>query len=181
MRYLQILIVACAMMYPASAQEIPHEFGDVTKVNLNENFDFLLGEIKNLKQELARVRDRQVVSLPIGTIISWDPIIREANGRPTGDARPVPQGWSICNGTKGTPSLSDTFLMGSDSVVGAGRRGGANSVNKVAETSKGNGSMRKADTDHRETEFSVVHTHSVSIEFDNRPSFYTVVYLCKVQ
>jgi hypothetical protein len=181
MRYLQIIIVACAMIYPASAQEIPHEFGDVTKVNLNENFDFLLGEIKNLKQELARVRERQVISLPIGTIISWDPIIREANGRPTGDARPVPQGWSICNGTKGTPSLSDTFLMGSDSVVRAGQKGGANSVNKVFKTGKGNETMRQARTDNSKKEFSVIHTHSVSIEFDNRPSFYTVVYLCKIQ
>ena len=40
-------------------------------------------------------------SLPVGTITMW-----------AGQAHQVPEGWHICDGTKGTPNLQDNFPCG---------------------------------------------------------------------
>lgn len=39
----------------------------------------------------------------------------------------VPTGWHICNGTNGTPDLTDRFIVG-DTAVGTGTAGGTQSV-----------------------------------------------------
>ena len=50
-------------------------------------------------------------SLPTGTIVMW-----------SGSAADVPDGWGICDGSKGTPNLIDRFIKGASS---AGDIGGA--------------------------------------------------------
>lgn len=52
-------------------------------------------------------------SLPIGTIVMW-----------YGAALDVPAGWTICNGTNGTPDLRDKFVIGAGTSVGLGQSGG---------------------------------------------------------
>lgn len=50
--------------------------------------------------------------LPIGSIIMF-------NG-----SSPIPDGWAVCNGTKGTPNLVNRFVIGCGSVSDIGRTGG---------------------------------------------------------
>ncbi|MCG7972051.1 MAG: hypothetical protein JBO36_15485 [Candidatus Thiodiazotropha taylori] len=63
-------------------------------------------------------------SLPKGSIISWDPVIRDSSGKDTKQRRPIPKGWKVCDGTNGTPDLQNYFLMGADSSASTGEKGG---------------------------------------------------------
>jgi hypothetical protein len=54
-------------------------------------------------------------TLPIGSIIMW-----------YGEYQNVPTGWSICDGTGGTPDLRDRFVMGAGLSATYGTQGGAN-------------------------------------------------------
>lgn len=60
-------------------------------------------------------------AFPSGGIIMW-----------SGATSAVPTGWSICDGTNGTPNLVDRFIVGSKTDSGAthdiGDTGGANSL-----------------------------------------------------
>ena len=49
-------------------------------------------------------------ALPIGSVIMW-----------YGDTVAIPAGWSICNGTNGTPDLRDRFIMGAGSSAMGGQ------------------------------------------------------------
>ena len=55
-------------------------------------------------------------SLPIGSILAYAGVL--------GD---IPTGWAICDGTNGTPDLTDSFVMGG-TLAQKGQTGGANSV-----------------------------------------------------
>ena len=48
--------------------------------------------------------------MPIGSVIMW-----------YGDTVDIPDGWSICNGTNGTPDLRDRFIMGAGSSAMGGQ------------------------------------------------------------
>ena len=58
--------------------------------------------------------------LPVGTIIAWDSLIRDTNRNFTGKTRTVPKGWLICDGTNGTPDLTNRVLRGVQSTNIAG-------------------------------------------------------------
>lgn len=134
------------------------------------------------------------LDIPIGAIISWDPLIRNAQGELTGESREVPVGWQICDGSNGTPDLTDRFLKGETSRSSArvGQFGGAAEIAAVADhTHSGNtdntsgpahgtpcsgncGGYRTATHAHRfETSSNGAHSHG-----SNLPPFYTVIYLC---
>ena len=55
-------------------------------------------------------------SLPIGSILAYAGVL--------GD---IPTGWAICDGSSGTPDLTDSFVMGG-TLAQKGQTGGANSV-----------------------------------------------------
>lgn len=59
--------------------------------------------------------------MPIGTIMAWD-----ATDRSGGGQRSVPSGWKLCDGTDGTPDLSNRFLMGVTDRRRSGETGGSN-------------------------------------------------------
>ena len=61
---------------------------------------------------------------PNGAIFSWDAVIRDKDGAPTGEYRSVPDDWQVCNGENRTPDLTGRFLMGAASLSGAGETGG---------------------------------------------------------
>lgn len=50
---------------------------------------------------------------PVGTVIMW-----------YGDPDEVPYGWSLCDGTDGTPDLTNRFIRGAGNTEDAGQTGG---------------------------------------------------------
>jgi microcystin-dependent protein len=56
-------------------------------------------------------------TIPVGGIIMW-----------SGTIATIPTGWSLCNGTNGTPNLQDRFIVGAGSGYAVAATGGANSV-----------------------------------------------------
>lgn len=51
--------------------------------------------------------------LPSGSIIIW-----------SGDSANIPDGWHVCDGTDGTPDLTDKFVLGAGTEHGVGDTGG---------------------------------------------------------
>jgi microcystin-dependent protein len=56
-------------------------------------------------------------SIPIGGIILW-----------SGATTSIPTGWSLCNGTNGTPNLQDRFVVGAGSSYAVNATGGSATV-----------------------------------------------------
>ncbi|WP_250630548.1 hypothetical protein [Rhodoflexus caldus] len=56
-------------------------------------------------------------TVPIGGIIMW-----------SGSIASIPAGWSLCDGSNGTPDLRDRFIVGAGSSYAPGNIGGANQV-----------------------------------------------------
>lgn len=55
--------------------------------------------------------------VPAGSVIMW-----------TGAATAIPGGWALCDGTNGTPNLTDRFLVGAGASYVVGQTGGATSI-----------------------------------------------------
>lgn len=60
---------------------------------------------------------------PIGTIIAYFNILKDSSGNSK-----IPEGWAICDGTKGTPDLRDKFIVGAGGEYNLGEKGGAKNV-----------------------------------------------------
>lgn len=56
--------------------------------------------------------------IPIGGIIMW-----------SGAVGAIPADWSLCDGTAGTPDLTDRFVVGAGAAYAVGAVGGASTVN----------------------------------------------------
>ena len=71
------------------------------------------------RQKIASVAYAQSAAngVPVGGIIMW-----------SGAASAIPQGWALCDGTKGTPNLQDRFIVGAGSGYAVGATGGAASI-----------------------------------------------------
>ena len=54
--------------------------------------------------------------LPTGVILMW-----------SGSVVTIPNGWALCNGTNGTPNLTDRFIMGAGNTYNPGVSGGGSS------------------------------------------------------
>lgn len=55
--------------------------------------------------------------IPTGVIVMW-----------SGSVNSIPSGWYLCNGSNGTPNLTDRFIVGAGSAYAVGVTGGANEV-----------------------------------------------------
>lgn len=55
--------------------------------------------------------------IPRGIIVMW-----------SGSISNIPSGWLLCNGTNGTPNLSDRFVLGTINDAEIGNTGGSNSI-----------------------------------------------------
>jgi len=140
--------------------------------------------IKKLEGYLAQV--------PPGTILPWDPIIRDGSGKPTGQLNPLPKGWAICNGLNGTPNLVGIFLMGAADQRDVGKTGGradipadgdhtpSGSVGISKGGPDGRGFLGKGEAFAANGSFAGTrvpgHTHGG----ENRPPFYSVIYVIKL-
>jgi hypothetical protein len=56
-------------------------------------------------------------TIPVGGIIMW-----------SGSVNDIPAGWTLCNGTQGTPDLRDRFVVGAGKSYNPGQAGGSTSV-----------------------------------------------------
>jgi len=61
--------------------------------------------------------DQLKINMPPGGIIMW-----------SGTVSNVPEGWLLCDGTKGTPDLRDRFIVGAGSTYNPSSIGGNNTV-----------------------------------------------------
>jgi microcystin-dependent protein len=86
----------------------------------------LTAAIGNLQVTTAKIADRSVTAqkldasinfFPTGGIVMW-------SGTPVN----VPSGWTLCDGTNGTPDLRNRFIVGAGSNYSAGATGGSESV-----------------------------------------------------
>src|ERR1700722_1510352 len=75
-------------------------------------------------EERIKKLEGYLAQMPSGTILAWDPIIRDASGTPTGRLHQLPKGWAICNGVNGSPNLAGIFLMGTADQRDVGKTGG---------------------------------------------------------
>jgi microcystin-dependent protein len=71
--------------------------GDKT---LQTNIDVLKNEVS-------------LLAFPVGGIIAWN-----------GSAASIPSGWSLCDGTNGTPNLGNRFILGAGDKYKVGQTGG---------------------------------------------------------
>lgn len=127
---------------------------------------------------------------PDGSILSWDPIERNSDGVATQNRRPIPDGWKICGTSSSTPDLGGRFLIGTTSVRDAGDTGGTATIEGGTHIHTGTTSKVAAEAgrpcsgncyppapSHAHT-FATdpggEHSHG-----DNRPPYYSVVFLCK--
>lgn len=63
-------------------------------------------------------------SFPSGGIIMW-----------SGSIGSIPEGWSLCDGTNGTPDLRNSFVVGSEGIYSIGDTGGNSTVQFPSVTS----------------------------------------------
>lgn len=95
--------------------------------------DYKLFDLEELNWDIINVNKLFVNKIPIlehltniitnnyvpdNIIASWNQSIEK-----------IPLGWYICDGTKGTPNLIDSFILGSDKI---GSIGGSNEIEKIA-------------------------------------------------
>lgn len=103
-------------------------------------------------------------AVPAGVITLW-----------SGSIASIPTGWSLCNGSSGTPDLRDRFVVGAGSSYAVNATGGANTVTLDAtmipahtHTVSSTGTTSGQSAGHTHTFSgttsgqSVTHTHSVS-------------------
>lgn len=60
-------------------------------------------------------QNEPTIDVPSGVIVAW-----------SGTVASIPAGWTICNGTSGTPDLRDRFVVGATGAYAVGASGGSN-------------------------------------------------------
>ena len=122
------------------------------------------------------------VSIPVGGIIMW-----------SGAISAIPAGWTICDGTSGTPNLTDRFVIHADADAAGtnnvGDTGGAHTMAHThpGATTGGPSATVFVDDNSGGTDFNVgseTHTHSggttgAASNTENRPAFYALAYIMK--
>ena len=80
--------------------------------DVNTNIPILDNKITSLNTQVDLIP-----VLPIGIIMIW-----------SGSEDAIPNGWSLCNGSNGTPDLTDKFILGAGAKYGVGSLGGEETV-----------------------------------------------------
>lgn len=80
----------------------------ITAFAVNSNFSFLKNKIDESAGE---------AKAPVGLISIW-----------SGNFSSVPLGWSVCDGSNGTPNLRDRFIIGAGDSYSLNSTGGVNAV-----------------------------------------------------
>lgn len=133
-----------------------------------------------------------MTTLPEGSILAWDPVVRTGDGDPTPNRRSIPEGWRICGTAVSTPDLNGRFLVGTASVRDAGETGGTKTIEGGAHLHSGTTSLVDAKADRpcsgKCYAPTPAHSHTFTTDRggehshgDNRPPFYSVVFLCPIE
>ena len=140
------------------------------------------GASKSANKAEADSQKALLNSVPIGTILPWIPT----------DIQPdIPAGWKICDGTKGTPDLKEKFLVGVRLLNESKKLGGRGDIPDEGNHRHGgqttsvhaNRITYKQGGDNNGVWFE--HSHGIKEDGrhnhggDNRPPFFTVIYIIK--
>ena len=95
----------------------------------------------NIKQRVCTINVyKGTETLPRSTLIVTRLSVSSDSGVPKGSIIPwygslsdIPADWSLCDGSNGTPDLTDRFLLGAGKTYTSGEIGGSNSVEIKAE------------------------------------------------
>jgi hypothetical protein len=103
----------CVFTISASAEQIskPYTFSSGTQAkssDVNANFDVLYTKVNQLDTQLASA------AIPAGVIVMW-------SGLPGN----IPAGWTLCDGSNGSPDLRDKFIIATGGSYSPGQRGGS--------------------------------------------------------
>jgi len=182
---------------------------DLTITDKTADYSITPQNVGNRLTELATLVPQLALPVPLGTIIMYAPATTsEFDGSGLGVASNV-VGWAICNGSNGTPDMRSKFVVGYNSSDAdyntIGETGGQKYVTEVLEHSHfsfnndagGPGPditnttypRRRGDFDdnlsYRITGTSTVPTLGLTsptgiAQPDNRPPYFTVLYLKKI-
>jgi len=104
------LIIICIPILGISTEwEIPNKFKSndpIMAEKFNENYEAIEKKVSELKE----------ATVPTGIIVMWSGLINS-----------IPNGWALCDGTKGTPDLRDRFIMATVTSVSESERIGGRS------------------------------------------------------
>lgn len=119
-------------------------------VNTNITNNYATKSEVNAKITPAEVDSKINAALPRGIISMW-----------SGTELDVPTGWHLCDGSNGTPPLSDKFIMAAGSEFNPGEVGGAHTVTLTANQSGLRGHSHGARIDADEDSPRGSHMHRV--------------------
>jgi len=109
--------------------------------------------------------------VPVGTIVAY-----------SGTIAGIPSGWTLCDGTGGTPNLSDHFVIGEDATYTYDTSGGA-STSAIGGVSGSGGAHSSAVQNTESGTNSVgndvdgVHTHALSGTMSAIPAAFSYIYI----
>lgn len=94
----------------------------------------------------------------------------------------IPRGFSLCDGTNGTPDLRDRFIVGAGSGFDISDVGGAVQINHDFTSSPHDHAIRGGADIASGATYDRLHTTSVAVTgttdtTDTRPTFYALVFL----
>ena len=116
------------------------------------------------------------LEMPIGAIIIWSGLIAS-----------IPVGWQKCDGTNGTPNLTNRFVLGGTADPGIGTTGGAgnhshpftdNGHFHTVQTGLGSPALQ-AGIDYRD-KTTVNAAAGTTNPVDGRPPFYILFYIMRL-
>lgn len=102
------LLVLCVFAFITAIALMPNPAN--ARISLEE----LLQQINDLQDQLAQM---QLHLVPVGTIVMW-----------SGSVEEIPEGWALCDGSGGTPDLTDKFIVGAGFNYDIAAEGGADEV-----------------------------------------------------
>lgn len=111
-------------------------------------------------EKVKELIDAAIPSLSIdtafGTIVLW-----------SGSEDKIPNGWHICDGTKGTPDLRNRFVLGAGDRYSVGEEGGSETSSIMIDSDEGGSLFNAGDED-------------IASEISIMPPYYALCYIMKL-
>lgn len=136
----------------AQTQEVEHE--DVADVK---------EEVDTEKADLSYVDNAidNIEGVPAGVILMW-----------SGSVSSIPAGWHLCNGSNGTPNLTDRFVYGAASDGEVNTTGGSANAVAVSHSHSGSAASAGSHSHSGSTNTTGNHTHRVYHATNDRTGSY---------
>jgi len=145
-------------------------------------FDTHAGDTNAHHSRYTDQEARDAAGVPSGVITMW-----------SGSSTNVPSGWTLCDGSDGTPDLRDRFIVGTGGSYTSGDTGGAESVSlSEAEMPSHDHNVPAKEYDDTSGDLSSAKTDTSGSSYDigtssaggdqaheNRPPFYALAFIMK--